>query len=94
MIFCPRKRPYLLRHTSAAVVFASLNSGTVSQTALEKFLGREKTQKKNVDFLKVELSESCYSIDRAEEDADSFLVNSALHEAHLFDLVTIVAEDG
>ena len=25
MIFCPRKRPYLLRHTSAAVVFASLN---------------------------------------------------------------------
>ena len=26
MIFCPRKRPYLLRHTSAAVVFASLNT--------------------------------------------------------------------
>ena len=25
MIFWPRKRPYLLRHTSAAVVFASLN---------------------------------------------------------------------
>ena len=25
MIFCPRKRPYLLRHTSAAMVFASLN---------------------------------------------------------------------
>ena len=25
MIFCPKKRPYLLRHTSAAVVFPSLN---------------------------------------------------------------------
>ena len=26
MIFCPRKRSYFLRHTSAAVVFASLNT--------------------------------------------------------------------
>ena len=33
MIFCPRKRPYLLRHTSAAVVFASLN---IDEAAISK----------------------------------------------------------
>ena len=62
MIFCPRKRPYLLRHTSAAVVFANLNTNvqyvnvrqfTVRRVATVSLCNRQRIVKmwrKCIDF--------------------------------------------